>query len=307
MTLVEAGAWIPPDGRRAVLVRRMPPAKVVYIARRLALCEQLEALRRSRPSILTGCPASLEMIASEMRRLGIGVPRPRVVITRGEVLYPAVRELLAEVFGCRVVDFYNAQEVGNIAWESPDHPYRYHVNRDTCVVEVVDADGLPVPAGEEGRVVVTSLYNTTMPIIRYAIGDRGALEPNDYAACSCGHKGQTLLTLVGRDDDSVVLPGGRAVSPRLIDDLFIDAFRGGIGIEDPFTRALRDYQVVQDSPSHLLVRLEVAEPPPERLRERLVRNLEALHPELCCDVEWAPEIDFGGSGKRKRVVSTVRH
>jgi phenylacetate-CoA ligase len=174
------------------------------------------------------------------------------------------------------------------------------------VVAVVDADGRPVPAGEEGRVVVTSLYNTTMPIIRYAIGDRGTLAPSSQAACTCGHKGQTLLSLVGRDDDFIILPGGQVVSPRLIDDLFIDAFRGGLGIEDPFTRALRDYQVVQDSLSHLLVRLEVAEPPPERLRERLVHNLQTLHPELRCDVDWVREIASTDGGKRKRVVSSVQ-
>ncbi len=305
VTIVEAGAWIPPDGRGEALVRRMPLAKVVYISRRQPLGEQVDALRGLRPSILTGCPASLEMIAAEMRRLAVQPPHPRAVITRGEVLHGEVRRRLAEVFGCRIVDFYNAQEVGNIAWECADHEGTYHVNGDTCVVEVVDAAGNLLPAGGEGRVVVTCLYNMTMPIIRYAMGDRGTLAPLDGRACTCGHRGQTLVSLAGRDDDFVVLPDGRAISPRLIDDLFIDACRS-LGIEDPFTRAIRDYQVVQDSPSHLLVRVAAAAVPPERLRGLLVDNLAALHPELRCDVDWVREIESGEGGKRKRIVSSLR-
>jgi phenylacetate-CoA ligase len=60
-------------------------------------------------------------------------------------------------------------------------------------LEVVDAGGWALPAGEEGQIVITCLTNYAMPLIRYAIGDAGSLAP--AGTCICGRDCQRLTTL----------------------------------------------------------------------------------------------------------------
>lgn len=304
LTVVEAGAWIPPDGSGALRVRRSLLGKIVYISRRIALSEQVQALVEARPTLLTGSPTSLQVIAAEITRRCLPAPRPRLLVARGEVLHPELRQHLSEVFGCRVVDYYNAQEIGNIARECACNTSRLHVNQDACVVEVVDEGGRPVSAGHEGSVVVTNLYNRTMPLVRYALRDRIVLERDTSTACECGRRGLFLTTPAGRDDDLIVLPDGQRVSPRVIDDLVIGACRS-VGLDTEFTRGVRGYQIVQESPRHLTVLFEASEPLPPVLGETLGRDVLVLHPEFSCDVERVFQIEAEASGKRRRVISRI--
>ena len=57
-----------------------------------------------------------------------------------------------------------------MAWECP-RCEGYHINADWIIVELLE-NGVPVPPGEEGDVVITNLHNHGMPFIRYAQGDR---------------------------------------------------------------------------------------------------------------------------------------
>ena len=303
LDIVEAGAWIPPSNSGSVIRRRGLLTAVTYISRKSPLEEQAHALARTRPMVLTGAPSSLQLIASELVRLRIAPPRPRIIAPRGEVLRPDVRSLLSEVFGGRVSDYYSAQETGNMARQCADNPGVMHVNRDSCVVEVADDEGHPVSPGQEGTVVVTSLYNTTMPLLRYAMQDRTVLLQNERVRCRCGRQTQSIAPPLGRDDDFIVLPDSQRVSPNVITDLVMAACRG-VGIESSFTRGMQ-YQVVQESLTHITVRIAASEPPPAALRTQLAHDVRALHRELRCDVEEASEIDLGETGKLKRVLSQL--
>jgi hypothetical protein len=80
--------------------------------------------------------------------------------------------LMDSTFGLRTCDILGTIELGDIAWQC-DRREGYHVSADAVIVEYL-RDGRPVGPGEEGRIVCTSLYGYTMPLIRYAahiIGD----------------------------------------------------------------------------------------------------------------------------------------
>ena len=305
LDIVEAGTWIPPTSSGSVIRRRGLLTAVTYISRKSPLEEQAHALARTRPMVLTGCPSSLQIIAAELVRLRIAPPRPKIIVPRGEVLRPDVRNLLSEVFGGRVIDYYNAQEIGNIARQCADSPSVMYVNHDSCVVEVVDDEGHPVSLGQEGNIVVTSLYNTTMPFLRYTLQDRAVLLQNERTHCRCGCRTQTIASPLGRDDDFIVLPDLQRVSPRVIDDLVIAACRK-VGIESSFTRGVQQYQIVQESPTHITLRIAASEPPPASLCTQLVHDVRALHHDFQCDVEEVSQIDLGETGKLKRVLSHLQ-
>ena len=97
------------------------------------------------------------------------LPRLREVRTSGEALDPEVRGLCREAWGVPVIDMYSANEVGYIALQCPGTEH-YHVMAEGLLVEVLDDAGRACRPGETGRVVVTTLHNFAMPLVRYVIG-----------------------------------------------------------------------------------------------------------------------------------------
>ena len=102
-----------------------------------------------------------------------------------------------------MINEYGASEVGLIAFEDPKHDWI--VNSEDLYVEILDANDRILPYGEEGRIVITALYNYAHPMIRYDIGDTGALSTRSTL------KKPVLEKLVGRTNDIARLPDGKVV------------------------------------------------------------------------------------------------
>ena len=85
----------------------------------------------------------------------------------------------------------------------------YHVQSEGLVVEVLDDDGMPCAPGRVGRVVVTTLHNFAMPLVRYEIGDYA--EPGE--PCACGRGLPVLRRILGRVRNTLVTADGRRYWP----------------------------------------------------------------------------------------------
>lgn len=81
-----------------------------------------------------------------------------------------LRELVQESFKAKVIDRYSSNEFGFLAIQCPadEHLHSLQVNN---FIEIVDSENQPLPVGETGRVLVTSLNNFSQPMIRYELGD----------------------------------------------------------------------------------------------------------------------------------------
>jgi phenylacetate-CoA ligase len=121
----------------------------------------------------------------------------------GEAVTPEVRAACRAAFGVALADMYSAEEVGYMALQCPEHEH-YHLQAESAIVEIVDAAGDPVRAGEVGRVVVTPLHNFATPLLRYAIGDHAELGP----PCPCGRGLPVVARILGRTRNMVRLPDG---------------------------------------------------------------------------------------------------
>src|SRR5690606_30137882 len=93
---------------------------------------------------------------------------------------PVHREVIGEVFGCRLVDQYASSEGAPFILECPSG--RLHVHPLTGLFEVLDENGVPA---REGEMVVTSFTTRGTPLIRYRIGDRLRLALPEER-CTCG-------------------------------------------------------------------------------------------------------------------------
>ena len=139
------------------------------------------------------------------------MPWIKGLMSFGEVLTPTQRADCERTFGMAPRDSYSASEVSLIAIECPDAPGRYHVQSESVLLEILDADEKPCAVGVPGRVVVTDLHNLATPMIRYEIGDIAEWGK----PCACGRGLPVLRRIVGRTLSLLRLPDGDTLVPDI--------------------------------------------------------------------------------------------
>jgi phenylacetate-CoA ligase len=163
----------------------------------------LEDVATFRPDVLYGFPGHLLLLGLAAR----GRLRPRLIFTSGELLAEATRRQIEALFGGRVYDIYGSTEAKEIAWECSER-LAYHVNADWVLVETIPGTG---PLGlTTNRILVTSLYNYAMPLIRYEIGDTGEILAE---RCPCGRGLPLMRPTWGRSADYLALVDGTVITP----------------------------------------------------------------------------------------------
>ena len=132
------------------------------------LDEMVAALEAYRPEVIGGYPSVIALLAEEQLQGRLSMA-PRVVLTTSEVLTEDAAARI-EAAWTKPVEGYFTTEVGVVAAGSLDH-----VGQHVCeeaLVEVVDEENRPVPAGTLGsKVLLTNLVNRTQPLIRYELSD----------------------------------------------------------------------------------------------------------------------------------------
>ncbi|HEX2250254.1 MAG TPA: AMP-binding protein [Gemmatimonadales bacterium] len=203
--------------------------------------QQIEWLQRRRPDYLLTHPTIAHRLADYCRQHGIELPGLKQVITISENLRPEVRAAVRTAWEVPLVDIYSTREAGYIALQCPDHEH-YHVQAEHVFVEVLDDTGQPCGPGEVGRLLVTSLHNFAMPLIRYDIGD--FVEVGE--SCPCGRGLPVIKRILGRTQNMLVMPSGERRWPLLSSG----------NIEDLLHLApIRQYQFVQRAPDWIELRI----------------------------------------------------
>lgn len=137
-------------------------------------------------------------------RLKTICPTLKVCVVTSEMLFETDKELMETTFGVPVVNEYGASELDLIAFETPAGEWR--INTESLYVEVLDHNNQVLPFGQEGKIVITSLYNKAHPFIRYDIGDTGIISESSTAV------DLILEKLTGRTNDIAVLPSGKTAA-----------------------------------------------------------------------------------------------
>ncbi len=257
---------------RTVLARRRTCSVLEPLEDQYSLLKELD------PDILHGLPSLVQMLAARALADGWRPARLRRVFTASEALQPSVRDLIEHALGAPVIDSYASAEAF-IAWQC-ERRNGYHVNVRSVFLEIVDDDDQAVAPGEAGRVLITTLDNPAMPLLRYAIGDMAVA--GDGRPCPCGQPGPIVPHVLGRRID-LLEPFGRPVSPwGLVARMH----------ELVFVRQFQIAQTESDALSVLVVcRAELDAPAIEAL------VADELGPGLRVDVREVERIDRLPSGK----------
>jgi phenylacetate-CoA ligase len=254
----------------------------------------IRTLNARRPKLVISYAAPLYELALLAEREGLEVRPQRAIITSASTLYPFMRETIERVFGCRIYDRYGSREVGDIACERP-HSDGLWVAPWGNFIEVVDGNGRPVPDGETGDILVTSLTNYAMPLIRYKIEDRGVLSPATLSPSPGRELGQALRSVQGRSYDLFVNRDGRIIESGHFMPLLY------------FRDWIRQYQIVQKAPDRVVFRIvrTGGAPSTGELDELKAKTALIMGGPCEVDFEFVDDIVPPPSGKHRFIVSEV--
>jgi phenylacetate-CoA ligase len=259
--------------------------------------ELVQQLNSIQPHVLRGFPSMLGLLVTEQLQGRLHI-NPSIIAGGGEPLTSELRKQLQVAWQNPGFDIYGTQE-GLRAMEcNPGHGM--HIFEDLGVVEVVDEDNRPVPDGTLGhKILFTSLFGFTQPVIRYEISDMMVLAPEP---CPCGQPFRRILAINGRNDDVLYLQGrtGRQVAVHPVH--FWNVLES---FED-----IRQYQVVHE-PDGVCLRLMFEEGngnTASSVREQLARKLHTLgvdRPSIRVELVTTLEDRSRHMGKWKNIISNV--
>ena len=268
--------------------------KVQVLAAHAPLAEMVGKLNAFQPDVLAPYASIAALLAGEQMagRLRIS---PTLIVLSAEGLPEDGYERIRQTFNVPVHHSYAATECPFISGSCEQD--WLHVNADWVILEPVDGEYRPVPAGTQSHtVLVSNLANRVQPILRYDLGDRILVRPDP---CPCGNP-LPAIRVEGRTGDvlSFATKGGGDVQiPALMFEV-VDAFDVEL------------FQIVQTAPDAMRVRLRLAAAAdPDRVWQSVqteIRRVLDQHGLADVRVERADEPPEQAAGGKYRAVIPFR-
>ena len=160
-------------------------------------------------TVLCATPSYALNIAEVAEQMGVDLRQSplRYGVFGAEPWSEALRLELQERLGIKAVDIYGLSEImgPGVACECHVGQHGLHGWEDHFLFEIIDAETLkPLPFGEAGELVITTLTKDALPMIRYRTRDITRL---DDSPCACGRTHVRIMRVTGRDDDMLIIRG----------------------------------------------------------------------------------------------------
>ncbi|MEW6594258.1 MAG: phenylacetate--CoA ligase [Thermodesulfobacteriota bacterium] len=263
---------------------------------------QIQIMQDFGSTVLLSTPSYALNIADAMADQGIdpATLKLRVGVFGAEPWSEAMREEIESRLKIKAIDIYGLSEVigPGVAAECLEEQKGLHIMEDHFLPEIVDPETFePVPLGEKGELVFTTLTKEAFPVIRYRTKDISRLIPD---VCTCGRTFYRMPKVTGRTDDMLIIRGVN-VFPSQIEEVIV----GIEGVEP-------HYQIVvsrEGSLDNIEVQVEVS----EKIFSDEVKSLETLSKKLqheikdllgiSCKIKLVePKTIQRSEGKAKRVI-----
>ncbi len=173
-------------------------------------------------TVITCTPSYSLYLAEVAAEQGINIKEfpLRVGILGAEPWSESIRREIEEKLNIKAVDIYGLSEIlgPGVAVECIEAQHGLHIWEDHFIPEIIDPDsGEPLPMGEEGELVITTITKEGIPMIRYRTRDITRLIPEP---CICGRTHMRLRRMSGRSDDMLIIRGVN-VFPSQIESVLI--------------------------------------------------------------------------------------
>ncbi len=213
----------------------------------------------------------------------------KATFTSAEYLQDFQRELIKDTFKTNHIDAYGCGD-GMGGANQCEQAKGYHINIETSIMEIIASNGSDCLPGEEGEIVLTSLHDYAMPLVRYTPGDVAKVASGP---CPCGRSLPLLERIVGRTSDLIDLPNGRSLN----------------GIAVPFAEwadKIEKFQLWHTKPDEVILKVI----PKEGFTRQDIDHINEimtyhLGPEIRFAVDLVDDIPLSESGKFRYVVSKI--
>ncbi len=179
----------------------------------------LSLMEQHRSSCFSGYATTLENVAEAQMKRCADI-KMKFMVGVSMALTPRARKLVTQVFNARTYSAYTSKEVHKVAHECPVSG-GFHVNSELVLMEILDDSDKPCAPGETGRVIITPLFGTAQPLIRYELGDLATWgEP-----CPCGRAHPIIARIDGRIRNQFQFAGGHRFMPGIGHEAFRDLLK----------------------------------------------------------------------------------
>lgn len=226
----------------------------------------LETMESAQADCLVGSPTQILGLA---RRWNPKNKAPRTVLLSTDYVPAAIVRELERVWECEVFNHYGATEMGLGGGVECAAHRGFHLREADLYFEIIHPEtGEPVPNGDYGEVVFSTLTRRGMPLVRYRMGDQSRFVPG---ACPCGTVLRTMEAVRGRFSGFVEMGGGVLKLPDFDEVLFavpgVLNFRVTVAAEEGRERVIVEAQMLEAGDSVRAVEKALGEVPS-------IRNLE---------------------------------
>jgi len=240
------------------------------------------------PKSILGFPSALEQICNYINTNGV---EPRIknlngVIANSEYLNDYTRNAVENLLGGPIYSRYSSEELGIIAHQTKSSGKDFEINWASYFVEILDMDkDITAQEGQYGRLVITDLFNYSMPLIRYDTGDIAMFKEGNN---------RLLKTVEGRKMDMVYDTNGNLLSSYVVYTKFY-----------PFYDLLNQYQFIQIGQKEYHIKLNLKGE--FNFKNELVESVKRdFGEDAKISIELVDGIPPLSSGKRKKVVNEYK-
>jgi len=175
------------------------------------------------PTVICCTPSFALYLAEVGREMGVDFARTRlrVGVLGAEPWTDGMRQEIEKRLSIDAVDIYGLSEIlgPGVAIECLEAKQGLHIFEDHFLPEIIDPATLePVPAGEVGELVITTLTKEAFPLLRYRTRDLTSL---NLAPCKCGRTIARMSRFQGRSDDMLIIRGVN-VFPSQIESVLME-------------------------------------------------------------------------------------
>jgi phenylacetate-CoA ligase len=253
----------------------------------------IKTINKYKPDLIRGYAGSLYELVKFAERNNLKIFNPSKIVCSAETLTNEMRKKIEAVFGTKLYDFYGSRETASIAGECKEG--LIHIFSFNHYVEIIDQNNKPVNEDQDGRIIVTSLHNYSMPFIRYEIGDMAVCGPEK---CSCGNFLPSIKKIYGRIEEQFVKKNGSIV----IGYFFVHLM--GVLLNKGY---LKKFQIIQEDYDKIKILVVVDNCLPESEMNEIEQKIKVQMGKDCKIVwEFVDDIPKAQSGKYLYTKSLIK-
>ncbi|MFX1310993.1 MAG: phenylacetate--CoA ligase family protein [Promethearchaeota archaeon] len=199
----------------------------------------IKEINYKKPKVMLAYVQSVFEMAKYIQQNELDIHHLDSIITSAGVLTSKIRNYIESIFKTKVYNRYGSREVSVIG-SSCEKSQKIHIDMFKKYIEILDYDNTSLGAHEKGNIIITDLLNYAMPLIRYKIGDRGAI---DFSTCPCGRGLIRFDNILGRVVDIFKNEKGELIDGEYFTHLFY------------FKDNIKQFQVIQERINEIYIYL----------------------------------------------------